>query len=159
MVGGFVCLPCGGDEQPCCDDDCGKGLACINEVCTDECGAPTLGCCDGTPACAEGFICSGQDCAACGQEAGQPCCDENSEDECREGLLCDASLCESCGEIGIQCCANATCPGDGTCINGTCEGAAAIGSTAPTMGGIGMATMAVFLTAIGALGMRRRRKA
>jgi hypothetical protein len=158
--GGSECVPCGEFGQPCCGGECDNaGLACVDGTC-DDCGGPGLGCCAGEPECAEEFICSGMDCVQCGQEAGQPCCDEGSEDECREGLLCDAAICEACGDIGLQCCAGDTCPEDGTCVSGTCQGDAApavIG--APAISGIGLALMAIAIVTVGVFGVRRRRAA
>jgi hypothetical protein len=158
MGGGSKCVPCGADSQPCCDGECANsGLACVGGTC-GTCGGPGLDCCPGSPSCAENSICSGTECIQCGQEAGQPCCDDNSEDECREGLLCSGSLCEACGNIGLQCCANDTCPENGTCINGTCQSSPTqAGGAAPAMSSAGLVLIAILLVGIGAFGVRRRR--
>jgi len=161
MGGGTQCVPCGGTDGPCCvgGTPCtGQGLACVDGTCK-TCGATGLGCCDSTPSCAEGYICQNMDCARCGQEAGQPCCGEGSEDQCREGLLCNGQLCKACGDIGLQCCANDTCPEDGMCINGTCHaGPASATAPAPTMGSAGLALTAMFLVGIGAFRTRRSKR-
>ena len=160
MSGGSICVGCGGAGEPCCDDQCDTaGLACVGGVCGD-CGATGLGCCDGSPSCAENFICTGADCVQCGQEAGQPCCDEGSENPCREGLTCGGAQCEACGSIGLQCCDNDTCPDEGTCINGTCQSDAAPAVVgAPMIHGPGLAVMAMLIAAIGVFGLRHRRAA
>lgn len=160
MGGGSVCVPCGAFGEPCCGGECDNaGLACVNDIC-DDCGGLGLDCCDGTPSCAEDLICDGMDCVQCGQEAGQPCCGDGSEDQCREGLLCDGTVCEACGSIGLQCCDNDTCPDEGTCIEGTCQSnIPPLSSPAPTMGGTGLALTGILLAAIGLFRLSRRRAA
>ena len=158
------------------DADCGARSYCMFnldqagnfKVCSQPCNAiypgnagcaTGLGCCDGSPSCADGFICENMDCVPCGQAAGQPCCGEGSEDQCREGLLCNGQACEACGDIGLQCCANDTCPEEGNCMNGTCQGgAASTTAPAPTMGSGGLVLTAILLLGIGAFRTHRSKR-
>jgi hypothetical protein len=106
-VAAFSCAQgqceCGGDNEPCCNGNCGPNLVCTNNVCT--CGGNNQPCCLPNQTCSQNFTCTINDTCHCG-DVNQACC---SGTTCNSNLLvCSAvkgNVCISaCGHKGEQCC-------------------------------------------------------
>ena len=87
----YTCMPCGGNDQPCCK------TSCSTEDCESEC--------------TKGNTCNlfSNKCETCGTSAGEPCCEGNL---CPgAGLSCDTStmMCMDCGDVDEICCQGDIC--------------------------------------------------
>ena len=145
-----TCVPCGGNEQPCCDgDSCNSGYKCQSGACTTDCTADCTGKECGDDGC-------GGNCGTCDNAPAPECINENTlriyivPGECDDkgkcsydysdqtcGYECDNGVCtdcepdcdDKCGGASDGCggSCNASCPSGKVCSSQTCVPCGQIG--------------------------------
>ena len=80
------CVPCGGQDGPCCAEGCHPGLSCFGGVC--GCGGKYQLCCN-DDSCADGLVCTESGYCSSGG-AGEPC---NEDLSCQKGYECTGEAC------------------------------------------------------------------
>ncbi len=136
MSGGFLswCAPqssidtTAGQGGSCTSDSaCGKGLYCIDGVCTS--GTAKQGSsCSSDSMCGNGLYCIGGVCTSGSAQSGSAC---SSDSMCGNGLYCIDSVCTSgTAQEGSACTSDAMCGSGFSCIVGVCQNVA--GNTPPS---------------------------
>lgn len=127
---------CGLAGLPCCaNGTCADpSLACDRSYVCAPCGGPGQVCCDNQPSCVAPNTCAvgaayrcdctsttNTACAGCGTP-GHRCC--STSPQCSSDSVCGSDglndVCFACGGPGQACCPGSTCAAGGCCFNGSC---------------------------------------